>query len=618
MIIDSGSTENYVSAKLVEKLGLPVTLHPKPYSVGWINSSSIQQITHQCLVRFSFPGYSDYVLCDVINMTTTCLLLGRPWQYDIRAVHNCYENTYTFVHEGFTEVLWLLQSFSSLKEPTDKKTTALVAIIVHSLNTHSLSSHEVTKPMVEIPDKHDILEGQVDDLLQKGLIRLGKIPCASPTFLVDKKDGGYRMCIDCRDLNRVTIPYRFDIPRIDDMIVMLCGAKIFTKLHLCSGYHQIRIREGDEWKTAFKTKEDSGISMDDSKVKEIVEFPTQTFIREVRNFHRLASFYRRFVRNFSTIAAGLTDCLKCDTFEWTEEADKSFNLLKKKLCSAPVLAIPNFDKTFEIHCDASVVGIGAVLSQEGHLVAYYNIEKNSDTRKKWSTYELELIALVHALKNWHPYLIHSEFVVNTDHQALKFLKSSAKDLYSKDNEFKQLWDKCGSSTGNVDDFLIQEGFLFKGNPLVEERYFWPSIKRDVQKYVEKCMVCQQSKGNIQNTGLYTPLPIPGAPWVDISKDFVLGLPRTVRGNDYIMVVVDHYSKMAHFISCKKTTDASNVVYLFFKEVVRLHGIPKTITSDQDTKFLSYFWKYLWMRLGTKLQYSTTAHPQTDGQTEVVN
>ncbi|KAL0555766.1 hypothetical protein IC582_004262 [Cucumis melo] len=295
------------------------------------------------------------------------------------------------------------------------------------------------------------------------------------------------MCIDSRTINKITVKYRFPTPRINELLDQLGEAGIFSKIDLKSGYDQIRIKPGDEWKTAFKTNEGlfewlvmpfglsnapstfmrlmnqvlhhflnkfvvvyfddilvfsrclqehnthlyqvfevlaknelyinlkkctfcveeiaflgfiikkNHILMDEKKVEAIRNWPIPKSIKEVQAFLGLASFYRKFIYNFSTIAASITDCLKKGGFLWGKKQQDSFEALKKKLSNKPVLKLPKFTQPFEVVVDASRTGTGAVLSQSGHPIEYFS-EKLNQSRQMLSTYEQEMYALVRALK----------------------------------------------------------------------------------------------------------------------------------------------------------------------------------------------------------------------------
>ncbi|CAA7050323.1 unnamed protein product [Microthlaspi erraticum] len=316
--------------------------------------------------------------------------------------------------------------------------------------------------------------------MEKGYIRKILSPCAVTVLLVPKKDGTWRMCVDCRAINNITIKYRHPIHRLDDMLDELSGSTLFCKVDLKSGYHQVRMREGDEWKTAFKTNKvlrayiskfvvvyfddiliysknlndhlkhlelvlkslrkeglyanlkkctfctnelvflgfvvsEQGLRVDEEKIKALKEWPTPTTIGHVRSFHGLASFYRTFVRDFSTVAAPLTAVIKKNVpFSWGSAQEAAFKILKERLTEAPVLALPDFDEMFKVECDAFV-----------------------ELRSTTPTYDKLSYALVRALETWQHYLRSKEFIIHTDHETLKHLRgqTSLKRRHAKWLEF---------------------------------------------------------------------------------------------------------------------------------------------------------------------------------------
>jgi len=170
----------------------------------------------------------------------------------------------------------------------------------------------------------------------------------------------------------------------------------------------------------------NGVHVDPEIIKAIQEWPTPKSVGDIRSFLRLASFYRRFVPNFFTLASLVNELVKKNVaFTWGERQDQAFALLNEKLTKAPVLALPDFSKTFELEYDASYVDVGAVLLQGGHPIAYFS-EKLHGVTLNYPTYDKELYALVGALQTWEHYLVSKEFVIHSDHKPLKYIRGQCK------------------------------------------------------------------------------------------------------------------------------------------------------------------------------------------------
>jgi transposase InsO family protein len=649
----------------------------------------------------------------------------------------------------------------------------------------------------------DELKKQLTELLDLGFIQPSKSPYGAPVLFVKKKDGTFRMCIDYRALNRITIKNKYPLPRVDELLDRLHGAKYFSKLDLRSGYYHIRIHPRDVAKTAFRTRyghfeylvmpfgltnapatfmalmqsifgphldsfvivflddiliysktadeherhirivldllrqhklyakeskceffqtstsflghvvSRDGLSMEPTKVKAVMDWPTPTDVSDLRSFLGLAGYYRKFVRHFSHISSPLSELLRKDAkWHWEHEQQQAFDRLKQAVSTAPVLVLPDEHLPFVVRTDASGFALGGELLQDqghGRQPVAYMSKKMLAAEKNYPVHEQELLAVICALREWRHYVYGKEFKVVTDHQSLRYLSTqpnlsarqvrwmeflqqfepftieyqpgksnvvadalsrradhnvrltmlhttaamstallqSVKDAYQQDEVCKEALEGPDHS-----HLVAKNGLLYKLDrlyipndngiktqllheahdnnisghvgtaktvELLSRTYYWPTLHTDVRTYVLSCPACQANKANnALPMGLLQPIPTPERRWDVVTMDLITQLPRTRNGHDAIAVFVDKYSKMAHYASTTTTVSAPQLASLFWKEIVRHHGIPSAIISDRDPRFTSHFWRALWKQLGTKLSMSTAYHPQADGQTERQN
>ncbi|GJX37077.1 putative reverse transcriptase domain-containing protein [Tanacetum coccineum] len=450
------------------------------------------------------------------------------------------------------------------------------------------------------------LSTQLQELSDKGFIRPSSSPWGAPVLFVKKKDGSFRMCIDYRELNKLTVKNRYPLPRIDDLFDQLQGSSVYSKIDLRSGYHQLRVRDEDIPKTAFrtryghyefqvmpfgltnapavfmdlmnrvcrpyldkfvivfiddiliysKTKEEhdvhlrlilellkkeelyakfskcdfwlssvqflghvidsKGIHVDPAKIESIKDWESPKTPTEIRQFLGLAGYYRRFIEGFSKISKPMTKLTqKSVKFNWGEKEETAFQTLKQKLCSAPILALPEGSENFIVYCDASHKGLGAVLMQRENCgIRFQDVEA---LPLRW----LELLSDYDCELRYHP-----------------GKANVVADALSRKSRPKPL---------RVRALVMTIGLNLPG--------------RELNAQVQPI--------------------IPVWKWENITIDFVTKLPKTTSGQDTIWVIIDRLTKSAHFLPMKETDTMEKLTRQYLKEVVSRHGVLVSIISDRD-------------------------------------
>nr|GEU71727.1 hypothetical protein [Tanacetum cinerariifolium] len=468
----------------------------------------------------------------------------------------------------------------------------------------------------------------------------------APVLFVKKKDGSFRMCIDYRELNKLTLKNRYPLLRIDDLFDRIQGSSIYSKIDLRSGYHQLRVREQDIPKTAFRTryghyefqvmpfglKNAPAVFMDlmnrvckpyldkfvivfieDILIYSKDEKEHEEHLKAILELLKEAKLYAKFLKCEFWISKvqflghvidsrGIhVDPAKIESIKdlaspKTPTEIRQFLSLAGYYRSAPILTLPEGSKDFVVYCDASHKGLGAVLMQrEKILEAQIESLKLENLKKEDVGGMIRMDIPKERLepradgtlclngRSWLPCYNDLRSVIMHESHKLKYsIHSGSEKMYQ---DMKKL-------------------------------YWWPNMKVDIATYVSKCLTCAKVKAEHQRpSGMLVQPTIPVWKWDNITMDFVTKLPKSSQGLNTIWVIVDRLTKSAYFLPIRENDLMDKLARLYLDKIATRHGTPVSIIYDRDGRFTSNFWKTFQKALGTNLDMSTAYHPETEGQSD---
>ncbi|XP_061485300.1 uncharacterized protein LOC133385725, partial [Rhineura floridana] len=419
----------------------------------------------------------------------------------------------------------------------------------------------------------------LDKNLRRGFIRPSTSPAAAPVPFVKKKCGELRLCNDYRALNQITVRNRYPLPLIPELLERLRGARIFTKLDLRGAYNLVRMREGDEWKTAFRTRYGHF---------EYTVMPFGLCNAPAVFQHFMNDIFRDLLDRFLVIYLDDILIYSRNPSEHKEHVRAVLQRLREHRLFAKL------DK-----CAFDLMTVDFLV----HQISPSGIQMDP--------------AKIETILHWA--------APRSPKDVQRFLgfANYYRRFISHFSHRNRLYVPPGALRGEVlhlchDSQPAGHFGTYKTLHLVLRDFWWPRVQADIKDYVAACDTCQRAKSHPgKPPGLLLPLPTPPGPWHSVSLDFITDLPAS-RGMTTILVVVDLFTKMAHFLPCAGLPSAPETAQLFLTQVFRLHSLPDHLISDRGAQFTAWFWQALFRALNVQIHLSSAHHPQSDGQTERTN